>query len=298
MTREADSLRELYWMYWRNRMKHLSILMVLMVTAIFPAAAVDFPTLEGWSPTGETQTFSPDTLWEHINGAAETFFQYGFKELKTAELSKDGVTVAVGVYEMGSPLNAFGIYRTEMPEDAATLKIGAQAVVSAPYQALMVKDRFYVKVDVYEGEIDDASGRSILEAVATALPGRDGLPKEFEKLPTSGQVTGSQRFTREAFLGVRELKNCISAEYDVGAGAPVQFFMMLPTEGTTIDAVWQPLAGKWKVVPHQPEPVLAKKVPYRGLVGVIFTGKEIFGISGSDNEEALLKSLLRFSEGP
>ncbi len=278
-------------------MKSLSLLIALFF-AVSPVSAVDFPTIEGWSPTGETMTFTPDTLWEHINGAAETFLQYGFQELKTAELSNEGVTVAVGIYEMGSPLNAFGIYRTELPEGVATIEIGAQALISAPYQALLVKDRFYIKVDVYDGEIDDAGGRSMLQAIAAALPGSDGLPEVFAKLPAKGQIPGSQRFTREAFLGVRELKHCISADYDTGAGATVQFFVMLPPEGTTIDAVWQSLASKWKAVPHQPESVLAKKVPYRGLVGVIRSGKNIFGISGSESGDDLLESLLRFSAGP
>ncbi len=278
-------------------MKTLSLVIALFFL-INPASAVEFPAIEGWNPAGETMTFGPDTLWEHINGAAETFLQYGFQELKTAELSKDGVTVAVAIYEMGSPLNAFGIYRTELPEDAATIKIGGQSLISAPYQALLVKNRFYVKVDVYDGEIDDAGGRSMLKAIAAALPGGDGLPKVFAELPANGQIPGSQRFTREAFLGVRELKNCISAEYEAGAGATVQYFVMLPPEGSTIDAVWQSLTEKWKAVPHQPEPVLAKTVPYRGLVGVIRSGKNIFGVSDSENEEALLQSLNQFSAAP
>ncbi|MEN8164510.1 MAG: DUF6599 family protein, partial [Acidobacteriota bacterium] len=149
-------------------MKKLSYLFILFF-AITPVFAVDFPAIEGWEPSGEISTFTPDTLWEHINGAAETFLQYGFVVLKTSELSNEGVTVAVGIYEMGSPLNAFGIYRTERPDDAATVKIGGQALISAPYQALMVKDRFYIKVDVYDGEINDAGGQSMLKAISAAL---------------------------------------------------------------------------------------------------------------------------------
>jgi len=278
-------------------MKPLSLFIALFF-AVSPASAIDFPEIEGWSPAGEVMTFGTDTLWEHINGAAETFLQYGFVELKTAELSIDGVTVAVGIYEMGSPLNAFGIYRTELPEDAATVEIGGQALISAPYQALMVKDRFYIKIDVYDGEIDDTSGQSMLKAIAAALPGIDGLPKVFAKLPAKGQIPGSQRFTREAFLGVRELKNCISADYDTGAGATAQFFVMLAPEGTTIDTVWQSLENKWKAVSDQGEPILVKTVPYRGLVGVIRSGDAIFGISGSESEDALLNSLERFSARP
>lgn len=270
-------------------MKNL-LLSIALCLATSPGFAAVFPEISGWTANDEVMTFTPDTLWEHINGAAETFLQYGFQELKTAELCKEGTTVAIGIYEMGSALDAYGIYRTEMPEEAETLSIGAQALVSAPYQALMVKDLFYIKVDVYDGEIDDAAGQSILKAIAAALPGKDGMPKVFSMLPAKGQVPGSQRFTREAFLGVRELTHCVSADYEDGA----QLFAMLPPDGGSLDAVWQTLESKWKAVGDNAGNVLSKKVPYRGLIGVTRTDKGIFGITGAADEAALIDSLSRF----
>ena len=269
-------------------MKTIACLLI-SICAVTPAFAADFPEIAGWSPAGELSTFSSSTLWEHINGAAETFLQYGFQELKTAELSRDGVTVAVGIYDMGAPLNAYGIYRTELPDGAATTAIGAQAVISPPYQCLMTKDRFYVKVDVYEGELDEAAGRAVLETIAGALPGANGMPEAFGKLPSQGKVAGSERFTREAFLGLKELAHCISAEYEAG----VKVFVVLPAAGTGDDATWKSLAAKWTSVAHDSGPVLTKKVPYTGVVGVIRTAKGIFGVVGADGEEALLQRLAK-----
>ena len=158
----------------------------------------------------------------------------------------------------------------------------------------MVKDRFYVKVDVFDGELDNASGSSMLKAIATALPGGNGLPEVFAMLPKKGQIAGSQRFTRSAFLGVRELERCISADYNDGAGATLQLFVMLPPDGSSTDAVWNDLAANWKAVPNEPDPVLAKKVPYRGLIGLKRTSKGIFGISGATDETTLIEGLSRF----
>ena len=263
---------------------------IALVVAIGPAHAAVFPEIAGWTAAGETMTFTPDTLWEHINGAAETFLQFGFQELKTAELTRDATTVAVGIYEMGSPLDAYGVYRTERPDEAAVVPIGAQALISAPYQALMVKDRFYVKIDVYDGEIDEASGQAILKAIAAALPGENGMPDVFSVLPADGQVPGSQRFTREAFLGVRELERCVSADYEGG----VLLFSMLPPEDGDLDAVWARLEEKWKAPSSGSENVLVKKIPYTGVVGVINTSQGIFGISGTADEAAVLEGLKRF----
>ena len=265
--------------------------LLLAVLTITSAYAADLPEIEGWQPAGEVMTFSPTTLWEHINGAAETFLQYGFQKLTTGEFSRNGVTISVGVNDMGSALNAYGIYRTEAPEDVETIDIGAQAVISPPYQCLLAKDRFYVKVDVYEGEIDSATGKAVVAAIAAALPGKDGLPAAFSSLPSKGRVPGSERFTREGFLGLGELTNCVSAEYLDNGGAGYRAFVMLPEEGEPIDAVWKTLAEKWTAASHDGPPVLTKKVPYTGLVGVIRTPNCFFGVVGIENMDDLVKRL-------
>lgn len=270
------------------------LLVVLMTTS---APAVDIPVIEGWTPAGDAITFGPSTLWEHINGAAETFLQYGFQGLATGELSNDGVAIAVGVYDMGSALNAYGIYRTEMPEAAATLAIGAQAVVSPPYQCLLVKDRFYVKVDVYDGEIDDKVGREVVTAIAAALPGKDGLPEEFSKLPSKGRIPGSEKFTREAFLGLRELTNCLSAEYSESNDTDYRVFVMLATEGGTTDEAWRSLTKKWNALPQGKAPMLVKEVPYTGLVGVVRSKAGIVGVVGGTEADLLQQRLSGLAPG-
>ena len=79
------------------------IVCIALALAIGPVHAAGFPEIAGWSPTGDSMTFTPDTLWEQINGAAETFLQYGFRNLETAELKHGETVVSVGIYEMGSP---------------------------------------------------------------------------------------------------------------------------------------------------------------------------------------------------
>jgi len=267
-------------------LKRLVLLSFLVACA--PTAVTDIPEIEGWSPETTVTSYDAESLWEFINGAAETFMQYGFQGVETAELSRDGTTLSVSIYDMGSALNAYGIYRSELPDSSEPLAIGAQAIVSPPYQALMAKDRFYVKVDVYDGAMDDAAGRAVLEDIAGSLPGSDGMPEEFAALPEKDRVAGSEQFTREAFLGLRELKRCVSAEY-VGGGT---VFAVLPPAGSDVDATWQELSSKWKALDADGRAdVLTKKVPYTGLVGVTRKGDAIVGVVGAEDEAGLLESL-------
>jgi hypothetical protein len=152
----------------------------------------------------------------------------------------------------------------------------------------MAKDRFYVKVDVYDGALDDATGRVVLENIAESLPGSYGMPDEFAALPTNGRVAGSERFTREAFLGLRELERCVSAEYMGGRTV----FAVLPSAGSDVDATWQELSSKWNAIDADGgAPVLAKKVPYTGLVGVTRKDDAMVGVVGAEDEAGLLDSL-------
>ena len=78
-------------------------------------SGTDFPVVEGWSRPGDVLTYDADNLWEYINGAAELFVEFGVQTCRTADLVSGEVTVTVDLYDMGTPLNAFGVYERERP---------------------------------------------------------------------------------------------------------------------------------------------------------------------------------------
>ncbi len=73
-----------------------------------------FPEVTGWKRSAEIQTFSPKTLFEYIDGAADLYLTYDFEELKVAEYQNEKkASVTVDVYFHKTPTNAFGIYSQE-----------------------------------------------------------------------------------------------------------------------------------------------------------------------------------------
>jgi hypothetical protein len=247
-----------------------------------------FLTITGWTPQGEPATYDATGLWELINGAADTFLSYGFEEVTVQQYSSGDVTALISVYDMSRPLNAFGIYRTEAPADETPLSVGTEAVVSPPYQCLLLKDRFYVKVEAYEGEIDQATGESLVAAIADALPGEAGLPPEFAALPTAGMVPGSSQYTKEALFGLAELNECVHAAYTDDNGDEYQAFVVVETAEGAAEDLWKKLAPIWQETDLDGEPVLFREVPYSGLVGVIRSDGGIVGIANAPDEAQLL----------
>ncbi len=252
-----------------------------------------FPQVEGWAPAGEVRIYDADTLWEYIDGAAELFIEYGVQTCRTADLASGDLVVTVDLYDMGTPLNAFGIFTRERPEQGPSLPEATEAVVSPPYQALLLKGSTYVKVNVVEGELTTTAGAELLEAIARTLPGEAVYPPELALLPQEGRVAGSEGYQTQGFLGVSELANCLYAEYTDEGGEPWQGFVVLPAAGSSMDAVWGNLAGEWQSLEHEGWTLLYREIPYRGLVGVRLTSQAILGVSGAADERELVSRLGR-----
>ena len=254
-----------------------------------------FLTIEGWSPLGKPATYDADGLWELINGAADTFLSYGFESVTVQNYRSGDVTASVAVYDMGTPLNAFGIYRTESQGADGFLEVGTEAVVSPPYQCLLLKGRNYVKVDAYEGDIDQATGESLVAAMAGALPGGTGLPPEFASLPSEGMEPGSARYSREDAFGLAELDECIHAAYRDENGEQYQAFVVLTPDPETRERVWTDLSDSWQTGTLGDRSVLFREVPYSGLVGVIRTDQGLVGVAEAPDEPRLMERLDRLA---
>lgn len=259
---------------------------------LFPvmSQAEEFPELEGWRPEGEVKVYGPDDLWEYIDGAAERFVIYGFQILRFREFSKKELMMTAEIYDMGSPLNAFGIYTTERTAEGKRLSIGTEAVLG-PSHCLLLKDRYYVKIIMLRGLLDDESGEAVLKSIESHIKGKSGLPPELNILPTRERVFGSEKYVTQAYLGLSELKNVLFADYKDSKGSEYRFFGVIQTPDATVERVWKELSGKWTSTLFKDYTVLYRDVPYEGKIGVIRKGKEILGVSGVSDETEMFEHL-------
>jgi Family of unknown function (DUF6599) len=271
------------------------VLILIALSVISGPACGAIPPIAGWSAAGEGGVYHRDTLWEFINGGAEQYLAYGFVELQVDDFSKGGITFTLFIYDMGTPLNAYGIYQAQRSPKARPLAIGGEAVVVMPYQCLLYKDRYYVIADLYDGEMTAEVGARFLKAVANALPGSDAPPALLAELPEKKRIPGAVSYTPEGFLGLGNLKRCLHAEYQLDKKTRVTGFVVLPSGSQSIDKIWNRLAEKWTASTYKKSPLLIRKIPYKGPVGLIKSKEAIYGISGLEDETELKKKLRDFS---
>jgi hypothetical protein len=269
----------------------VGFVLVLLAVAAIPVAAqppeVHVPTPEGWTLVDQEYRYDRDNLWEYINGAAELFLTYSFRELIVADFEQGDGAISVSVYDMGRPLDAFGVFESEKPAKAEVLKdIGSAAVLQAPYQGLMLKDRFYVKIEAGGGDVSAEALKSALTDVAAGLPGDNGLPTALAALPEEGRVPGSVAYAGGNFLGFEDLKACLYADYKGDDDSEYRLFVMKPSA-----AFLRNETGKWTQDEHEGESLYSRQVPYSGVVVLLGDEEQLLGVSGLDKVEPAIELL-------
>lgn len=152
-------------------MKSLLPLLFLLHTACMFAGGplVISRDLPGWI-IGDPDFYNAKQLYGYINGGAELYLEYGFRNVTAQRCTKSDNELQVDVYEMVNDAAAFGMFSVLRGTCTGTLPGSAWSCVR-PEQILFARDKYLVSVVPYDRskESRDAAMR-----VATALLTRAG----------------------------------------------------------------------------------------------------------------------------
>lgn len=94
----------------------------------------DRSELEGWRPLYEPQMVEGEDLYLLINGGAEIYYEYGFKRAITQSYEdRDGRSINLEIYEMNSPVSAYGAYTFKTGEKGERIAVGNDALLEDYY---------------------------------------------------------------------------------------------------------------------------------------------------------------------
>jgi hypothetical protein len=80
----------------------------------------------GWKKTGLARTFISQDLFNHIDGGAELFLEFGFVRLLVQTYGGGSSELTAAVYEMESAAAALGIYLMKMGKETPFSEIAAR----------------------------------------------------------------------------------------------------------------------------------------------------------------------------
>jgi hypothetical protein len=162
--------------------------------------------------------FYGENLFEYIDGGAEVYHQYQFVGLVHQKYRVGEVELTVDVYDMGSPLNAFGIYSVERAPGYNYVPIGAEGYLN-DLVLNFLQGPCYVKL-LAAGK--SARTSAVLNSVAKGISAKIGtgksLPAELALFPAPNRMPRSEKFIRTAPLGYDELAPMFQADYRLSGG--------------------------------------------------------------------------------
>ena len=173
---------------------------------------VPLNTPDGWVLEGAPRDFTGNTLFEHINGQAELFFQYGFeRSIYGVYTNKKsiGEKIDLDIYDMGSVVHAFGVF-SRFRQEGRSAGIGLGSYLDDDY-ALFYKDRYFV---VLQATGPFASGLTQLAGmIASRINDGSPPPKEIAYFPKRGLKPDSIEYYAQGLMGRAFLRRGFKATY-------------------------------------------------------------------------------------
>ncbi len=147
----------------------------------------------GWELTEPVNVYAGKKLYDSIDGAADRFFQYDFREQYVATYSRQDADgrIQVEVYDMGTPDDAFGIFTCHDNIMSRHAKIGLAAVVS-DINLDFCQGKYFMRLLAFDFDGGQAEQplRDLAETIARNITPASGRPELVQRLP-EGIVEGT-----------------------------------------------------------------------------------------------------------
>ncbi|MCP4751870.1 MAG: hypothetical protein GY866_13325 [Proteobacteria bacterium] len=171
---------------------------------------------EGWAVLNRVYRYTPENLYEIINGSAELYLSYEVLGLMYANLANEkdpDAYIELSVYDMGSPTNAFGIYSVEMAEEQVPVELGRAAYRSGSGLFVWHGSYYILVVSSKAGPAMEQTGLKLIRRLLDFLKDSNEPVWGLSALPEKDRVPNSMRFFRTDAMGLDFLKNTYTASY-------------------------------------------------------------------------------------
>jgi len=151
--------------------------------------------LSQWKLQAKPEVFSGEALFNYIDGGAEIYFEYGFRQVLVQDfLDSAGDLISLEIFEMASAESAYGIYSFKRSPEGEPINLDDEAQL-ADYYLNLWKGNFLVTVTgSNSGEKIREGVLTIGRAVEAKIKGRAEKPDLVTLLPTTGLLEQSVKY--------------------------------------------------------------------------------------------------------
>jgi hypothetical protein len=182
---------------------------------------------EGWHLYDEVRRFTPESLYEKINGRAEFYLAYNMVEMTFAGFensSNDEQFIDISIYDMGAATNAFGVFSAERSHEGVPLELGRNSYRSGANYYIW-KGQYYIQI--FSSDITEdlqQIGKDLAQSTTDLVPDTGEPIWGLNALPKENRVPGSERYFLVDAMSLDFMSNTYMAEYEM-EGATVSAFL-------------------------------------------------------------------------
>jgi hypothetical protein len=292
-----------------NTLIILSLVFVLLVSGKVFSGPTPIESLvpkvvpEGWTLRDAPETFTKETLFEHIDGQADLFLQYGFEKSVLAiyrNMNSADDKIDVDIYDMGNPTQAFGVF-SRFRQKESPAGFGLDSYLGERY-ALFYKGRYFVVLQATEA--DPSILKQLAKSIDAEILDTSPPPKEIQYFPKTGLKPGSieyfpdgllgHEFLKRGFKGTYLEKDQTSAKVETGADDNESYLFIAIFENSSeassaLKLFKEDLAKRGRVeagaqTKFGPDALMGED-PYQGRMIVLHKGPSLIGATGFKNSE-------------
>ncbi|MCI0523518.1 MAG: hypothetical protein L0Y37_07690 [Bacteroidales bacterium] len=245
-----------------------------------------FPPLKGYKQVSDYPVYTPDDLWDYINGAADAYLALGFIDLNITEYRKGKQSLKAEVYSFGDEATAFGIYSLERSPSYDFIKVGVQGY-SEEGVVNFYKGRHYVKIMTHSGSKKATEAMiNLAEMIAERIEGGNEFPALLKLFPADGLVANQETYIMEGVLGHDFLHDAYRASYEIESDR-FEIYLFNSKNRDIISEMAKRLAGEAFNAGDESFKYVFED-GFNGLLFMALQGDKLLIISGLDREKSAL----------
>jgi hypothetical protein len=158
---------------------------------VSPALALDLNAyvpsgrdLRGWAPSGEPQHYVGEDLYTYIDGGAEIYQEYGFKQVLAQDYKNAaGKSLTLEIYEMKNPEAAYGAFTFKASGKGHAIAIGQAAELDDYYLNVWKGPIVFTVIGFDESAESLAGIQAVAKAADAKIPAAGARPALMGRFP-------------------------------------------------------------------------------------------------------------------
>ena len=190
----------------------------IVASQSLPAMVSGF-TPKGWQIFDKVKQFTPENLYEQINGRASFFIAYDMIRMTYVSFVNSDKTshfINLSIYNMGTPTNAFGVFSAERSQGESPLELG-RAGYRSDANYFIWKGQYYIRIISSEATNEfQWIGMDLARKVTDFLLDSGEQVWGLTALPLTDRMPESVQYFKVDAMGLDFMRNTYTATYRKG----------------------------------------------------------------------------------